>query len=155
MGVYPTATVFKVHFSATYPGELLALLFPMIPEGAQVSLDLVMLESQYECNSPVPHRVSHPALLSEMHEGEMACFTRPGGKKELKRDGGLPRRCSGGGSTFQCKSFRNHGFDPWIGKIPWRRMCQSTPVFLPGKFRGQREEPGGLQSMGSQGVGHD
>ena len=27
---------------------------------------------------------------------------------------------------------------PWVGKIPWRRKCQSTPVFLPGKFRGQR-----------------
>ena len=28
------------------------------------------------------------------------------------------------------------------------------PVFLPGKFHGQ-EKPGGLQSMGSQRVGHD
>ena len=25
-----------------------------------------------------------------------------------------------------------------IGKIPWRRRWQSTPVFLPGKFHGQR-----------------
>ena len=30
-----------------------------------------------------------------------------------------------------------------------------TPVSLPGKSRGQREEPGGLQSMGSWRVGHD
>ena len=36
-------------------------------------------------------------------------------------------------------------FDPWVGKIPWRRKWQSTAVFLPGKFHGQRsEEPGGL-----------
>ena len=28
--------------------------------------------------------------------------------------------------------------DPWIRKIPWRRGWQSTPVFLPGKFYGQR-----------------
>ena len=27
---------------------------------------------------------------------------------------------------------------PWIGKIPWRRKWQPTPVFLPGKFHGQR-----------------
>ena len=27
---------------------------------------------------------------------------------------------------------------PWVGKIPWRREWQSTPVFLPGKSRGQR-----------------
>ena len=22
-------------------------------------------------------------------------------------------------------------FDPWVGKIPWRRKWQLTPVFLP------------------------
>ena len=27
--------------------------------------------------------------------------------------------------------------DPWVGKIPWRRKWQLTPVFLPGKFHGQ------------------
>ena len=47
---------------------------------------------------------------------------------------------------------RGPGFDPWIGKIPWRRKWQPTPVFLPGTHR---QEPGGLQSMGSQRVGHD
>ena len=25
------------------------------------------------------------------------------------------------------------GFDPWVGKTPWRRKWQPTPVFLPGK----------------------
>ena len=29
----------------------------------------------------------------------------------------------------------------------------TTPIFLPGEFHGQ--EPGGLQSIGSQRVGHD
>ena len=29
-------------------------------------------------------------------------------------------------------------FDPWVGKIPWRREWQSTPVFLPAEFHGQR-----------------
>ena len=28
--------------------------------------------------------------------------------------------------------------DPWVEKTPWRRKWQSTPVFLPEKFRGQR-----------------
>ena len=23
---------------------------------------------------------------------------------------------------------------PWVGKIPWRRKWQPTPVFLPGKI---------------------
>jgi len=30
------------------------------------------------------------------------------------------------------------GFDPWVGKTPWRREWLPTPVFLPGKFHGQR-----------------
>ena len=29
-------------------------------------------------------------------------------------------------------------FDPWVGKIPWRKAWQPTPVFFPGKFHGQR-----------------
>ena len=29
-------------------------------------------------------------------------------------------------------------FNPWVGKIPWRRTWQRTPVFLPGKFHGQK-----------------
>ena len=27
---------------------------------------------------------------------------------------------------------------PWVGKIPWRREWQPTPVFLPGESHGQR-----------------
>ena len=30
------------------------------------------------------------------------------------------------------------GFYPWVGKIPWRRAWQPTPVFLPGESHGQR-----------------
>ena len=41
-----------------------------------------------------------------------------------------------------------------IGKIPWRRAWQPTPVFLPGESP-WIEEPEGLQFMGSQKVGHD
>ena len=28
------------------------------------------------------------------------------------------------------------GFDPWVGKIPWRRKMLPTPVFRPGEFNG-------------------
>ena len=38
------------------------------------------------------------------------------------------------------------GLIPGSGRFPWRRKCQPTPIFLPGKFHGQ-EEPGGPQSM--------
>ena len=39
---------------------------------------------------------------------------------------------------------------PWVRKIPWRRKGQPAPVFLPGESIPWTEEPGGLQSMGSQ-----
>ena len=37
-----------------------------------------------------------------------------------------------------CLQRRRPGFDPWVGKIPWRRKWQPTPVFLPGKSHGRR-----------------
>ena len=37
-----------------------------------------------------------------------------------------------------CLQCGRPGFDPWVGKIPWRRKWQSTPVLLPGKSHGQR-----------------
>ena len=38
----------------------------------------------------------------------------------------------------QCRREKRHGFDPWVGKITWRRKQQPTPVFLPGEPHGQR-----------------
>ena len=32
-----------------------------------------------------------------------------------------------------CLQCRGPRFDPWFGKIPWRRAWQHTPVFLPGE----------------------
>ena len=46
------------------------------------------------------------------------------------------------------------GSGPWAGKIPWRKAWQLTPVSLPGESP-WTEEPGRLQSMGSQRVRHD
>ena len=37
---------------------------------------------------------------------------------------------------------RRCGFHPWVGKIPWRRAWQPTPVFWPGKSHGQRSLEG-------------
>ena len=31
-------------------------------------------------------------------------------------------------------AMRGPGFDPWVGKIPWRRERLPTPVFWPGEF---------------------
>ena len=45
------------------------------------------------------------------------------------------------------------GFDPWVGKIPWRRSWQPTKVFLPGESHGQRSlagySPPGHKELGA------
>ena len=51
---------------------------------------------------------------------------------------GLPRWLRDKGSTCQYKRCKRCGFNAWVGKTPWSRKWQSTPVFLPGKFHGQR-----------------
>ena len=57
----------------------------------------------------------------------------------------LPWWLSGKEATCQC---RRCGFKPCVGKIPWRRKWQPTPIFLP-EESSWTEEPGGLQSKGS------
>ena len=42
------------------------------------------------------------------------------------------------GDLRDIKGIRHPGFDPWVGKIPWRRAWQPTPVFLPGESHGLR-----------------
>ena len=51
---------------------------------------------------------------------------------------GFPGGASGKESACQCRRRKRCGLDPWVGKIPWRRKWQATPIFLPGKFHGQR-----------------
>ena len=41
-----------------------------------------------------------------------------------------------------CLQCRGCGFDPWVGKSPWRRAWQPTPVFLPGESHGRRNLAG-------------
>ena len=67
---------------------------------------------------------------------------------------GFPGGASGKEPTCQFRRPKRHGLDPWVRKIPSRRKWQSTPVFLLGESP-RTEEPGGLQSMGSQREGHD
>ena len=41
-----------------------------------------------------------------------------------------------------CLQCKRPGFNPWVGKIPWRMEWQPTPVFKPGKSHGQRSLSG-------------
>ena len=50
----------------------------------------------------------------------------------------IPSDASGKEPACQCRRHRSQGFDPWVGKIPWRRKWQSIPAFLPRESHGLR-----------------
>ena len=60
---------------------------------------------------------------------------------------------SGKEAACQCRRQKRRGFDPWVGKTPWRRAWKLTPVFLPGASQGQRGL-GGYSPRGHR-VGQD
>ena len=66
----------------------------------------------------------------------------------------LPRWCSGKESACQCRSCKRCRFNSLVRKSSWSRKRQPTPVFLPGKFQGQRSLVG-YRPAGSQRVRHD
>ena len=72
---------------------------------------------------------------------------------------GFPGGSDGKESTCNARDAGDVGSIPGgdtgdVGKIPWRRAWHCTTVFLPGESP-WTEEPGGLQSVGSQRVGHN
>ena len=51
---------------------------------------------------------------------------------------GLPHGVSGKEPGCQCRRHSRRGFNPWVGKIPWRRKWLPTPIFLPRESHEQR-----------------
>ena len=58
--------------------------------------------------------------------------------KYLEPQMGFPGGANGKEPACHCRRYKRQGFNPWVGKIPWRRKWQPTPVFLTGKPHGQR-----------------
>ena len=51
---------------------------------------------------------------------------------------GFPCGASSKEATCWCRSHKRWGFNPWVGKIPWSMKWQPAPIFLHGKFHGER-----------------
>ena len=60
---------------------------------------------------------------------------------------GLPRWCSGKEPACQCRRHKRPRFNLWVGKIPWRRKWQPTPLFLPGKSHEATKNQTGLRGQ--------
>ena len=59
-------------------------------------------------------------------------------EKNISTTWGFPGGAGGKEPSCQCRRHKRCGFDPWVGKTPWRRAWQSTPVFLLRESHGQR-----------------
>ena len=51
---------------------------------------------------------------------------------------GFPGGASGKEPACQCRRCKRCGFYPWVGKIPWIKEWQPTPVFFSGESHGLR-----------------
>ena len=60
----------------------------------------------------------------------------------IPRQLGFPGGASGKEPACSCRRHKRLGFNSWVGKIPWRRAWQPTPVLLPGESHGQRSLAG-------------
>ena len=94
--------------SPTSPGGLCVGLFKSPREGQVLAL---LVLAVYACVHV------HPCLSVNTN---------------LSRGEGFPGGISGKDPTCLCRRCKRCGFNPWVGKSPWRRALQPTPVFLPG-----------------------
>jgi len=78
----------------------------------------------------------------------------PGSRRSPREKIGYPLQYSWASLVAQMANNPPALWETWVGKILWRRAWQTTPVFLPGESP-RTEEPGGLQFMGSQRIGHN
>ena len=89
---------------------------------------LPLLFENRKSNMPHPRpRLASPVDSSSKGSGN--CIQRP-----LLAAFGLPWWLSK--ESEHCLQCRRLRFDPWVGRIPWRRKWQPTPVFLPAESHG-------------------
>ena len=108
------------------------------------SLPHLLVSPQSTCSTPSrrlcgSNTVSSPSEHSKPRASPPSLFLTLRIPKSLfprsNTNAWLP--CWLSGKEFCCQC-RRHGFNPWVGKILWRREWQPTPVFLPGESHEQR-----------------
>ena len=64
----------------------------------------------------------------------------PGKPKSVRLDGSINTYLHRGGRSFPPAKAgdKRHGFNPWVGKIPWKSAWQPTLIFWPRESHGQR-----------------
>jgi len=125
----------SVSFSLTEPKLNFCLKYDLLHTRA-----LFILQSHF----PSPHKLAFDMKELEVlqhvfvHSTNINAYYVPGPVLEGFSGSSVVKNldASGGDRRDAC------GFNPWVGKILWKRKWQPTPVFLPGKSHGQRSLTG-------------
>ena len=72
----------------------------------------------------------------------------------LYKTAGFPNGTSGKEPVCQCRRLRRHRFNPWVRKIPLEEEMATHSSILAWRTP-WTQEPGRLQSIGSNRVAHD
>ena len=103
---------------------------------------LVTCPREYRAGSPSHSELGVTALQfggARPKQGHPSAYrATESGVHWKKQMHGFPGGTRGKEPVCQCRRRKRHAFDTWVGKIPWRRAWQPTPVFLPGKSHGWR-----------------
>ena len=93
----------------------------------------------------LPHQQACPSLMSHMltlriQSNLFIIYLKKKSEKHHHINQLLQISITPGGAEVKsvCLQCGRPGSDPWVGKIPWRRKWQPTPVFLPGESHGWR-----------------
>ena len=121
------------------------------------------LKKQYRINFRGVKKVLHvihvtPLTVYEIKipkilklNSKLQCLIRINSQKSIqvhvlslhcKRHLGFPGGASGEEPACHCRRDKRCGFDPWLGKISWRRAWQLTPAFLPTESHEHRSREG-------------
>ena len=67
-----------------------------------------------------------------LYASTIGSYSSNDSKNTIDRCLGFLSGTSGKELTCKCRRHKRPGFDPWVGKIPWRMAWKPTPVLLPG-----------------------
>ena len=108
----------------------------------QASLSMGFSRQEYWSGFPLPFPEDLPDPGIEPRFSALqadALPSEPPGKPQSSASG---KKKKNNKKKPACRWHKRHGFDPWIGKIPWRRAWQPSPVFLSGREHGLKSLAG-------------
>ena len=120
-------------------GGVLHTFSQRIPRGWNTSWQEPAHEWNFTGLSPFPLFPPYPPsmwFMGSISPGKLPAWVLVLGLafEEIQDEmGGFPGGASGKELTCQCRRWKRHGFNPWVGKNPWRRAQKPTPAFLPGE----------------------